>query len=424
MFGKKQPRIYLDYASATSVLPEAITVTAEAMQLQGNPGALHQEGVLVDELLEESREIIARELGCKAREIIFTSGGTESNNLAILGLARKRIIAQSSLVDTHWIVSSIEHTSVLECFGEVERLGGTVSFVDPDARGIITPEAVANLLRPETVFVSVGWANSEIGIVQPIAQIAKVLRQYERNHAIEIIFHTDAGQAPLYKASTVHALGVDMVSLDSGKLYGPRGIGALWITNRVELSKIMFGGKQERNLRAGTENSALAAGFAKALSLVGVERGSEAARIELLRGNFAGKIAAQFPTSINNTDLKHSLPHILNISIPNINSEYLVLALDHHGVALSTKSACHEGEESRSHVVEALVNARNVSHTEALVSDRNASHTGALAEAWRAQNTLRFSFGRDTKAADLDRVVLILTSLVEQFQNQKSVEKS
>lgn len=406
MIGRKPRRTYLDYASATPVLSVAQRAVLETAGLVGNPGSIHLEGVRAEESLEESRETIARELGCKAREIIFTSGGTESNNLAILGFARrlavKRHLSKSGthhtpLHGTHWIVSSIEHASVLGCFGEIERLGGTVCFVDPDSRGIITPEAVQAHLKKETVFVSIGWANSEIGVLQPLIQIAKILRAHEREQQSEIIFHTDAGQAPLYKASTVHALGVDIVSLDAGKLYGPRGIGALWLDNRVELAGITFGGKQERGLRAGTESVALAAGFATALVVVVRERESEFKRLAELRGSFANQVRSDFPGAVCNGDLKHALPHILNISIPHINSEYVVLALDHLGFALSTKSACHEGEESQSHVVAALGG-----------------------EDWRSQNTLRFSFGRNTVAHDITRVMRSLKAVVERFQKQNA----
>lgn len=404
MFGFGTKRIYLDYASATPVLSGALAAQCAATQLIGNPGSIHLEGVRADEALEDAREKIARELGSKAREIIFTSGGTEANNLAVLGFARN--LAQkkslnnshnhaSPLYGTHWIVSSIEHASVLGCFGEIERLGGTVHFVDPDNRGIITPDAVAQLLKKETVYVSIGWANSEIGVVQPLAHIAKIIRAHEKQHGSQIIFHTDAGQAPLYKASTVHALGVDLLTLDSGKLYGPRGVGALWIDNRVELSGTTFGGKQERGLRAGTENVALAVGFATAFAAVARERTDEAKRLETLRDSFARNIGTEIDGVIENGDRKHTLPHMFNISIPHIDSEYLVLALDHRGIALSTKSACHEGEESRSHVVETLGG-----------------------EEWRARNTLRFSLGRETTARELTRTTAVLKELVKHFQSQ------
>jgi cysteine desulfurase len=395
-------RIYLDYAAATPVAPEALEAMLAAQGLRGNPGSIHAEGVAAARSLQDSRERIARELGCKARELIFTSGGTEANNLAILGFAKSlernslrpdlkgsqgTTLGISQLHKTHWIVSSIEHPSVLEAFGEVERLGASVSFVDPDEKGIIRPDAVARLLRPETVFVSVGWANGEIGTVQSLSKIARVLREHEEKHSTAVVLHTDAGQAPLYIGAHVHSLGVDLLTLDSGKLYGPRGVGALYLSDRAHLAPILLGGKQERGLRAGTENVVLAAGFARAYEIVSAERSEESRRLSELQGYFTAEIAKRLPqTVINGTD---PLPNIINISIPGINSEYLVLALDHAGIALSTKSACREGEEQRSHVVEALGG-----------------------DEWRPKNTLRFSFGRDTTKEDLETVLEVLMRLI------------
>jgi cysteine desulfurase len=389
-FGKKMgSRIYLDHAGATPVCEAAALAAAKAAAVFGNPGAIHAEGVQAKRVLENARESIAAEIGCKAREVVFTSGGTEANNLAILGFARKIILKKGSLEHTHWIVSAIEHPSVLECFVEIERLGGKVTHVDPDERGIITPEAVQLALKSHTIFVSIGWGNSEIGTVQPLAHIARVIRAHEDVHKTRVVFHTDAGQTSLYRPLQVHSLGVDLLTLDSGKLYGPRGVGVLFVGKGVELAPIMLGGKQERGLRAGTENVALAAGFAAALTYAAGERVSEAKRLEKLRDNLAREIVARIPGVMVNGAHSQAMPYILNISIPNIQSEYLVLALDHAGIAISTKSACREGEASRSHVVEALGG-----------------------EEWRSQNTLRFSLGRSTTKKELIKVVRVLASHV------------
>ncbi|MBI2612590.1 cysteine desulfurase [Candidatus Kaiserbacteria bacterium] len=387
LFSKR--RIYLDYASAPPVLRDAIVAMRDAEQLVGNAGAIHTEGVAAKKSLEDSRARIAIPLGCKARELIITSGLTEANNLAIIGFARKLEQTRRSLSGTHWLVSSIEHDSVLGCFAEIERLGGTVSHVDPDERGIISPDAIGRMLRPETVFVSIGWANNEIGTVQPLGKIARVLKNFSDHHKRHIAFHTDAGQALLYLPTVISSLGVDLLSLGGNKLYGPHGVGALYISNKVELATITFGGKQERGLRAGTESVALAAGFAAAFELVAYERKLETERLKKLRDELAHELAARIPSLIVNGDLKHSLPHMLNVSIPNIQSEYVTLALDHAGFAVSTKSACREGEESRSHVVAALGG-----------------------EEWRAANTIRISLGRDTRQRDIGSIVSALTRIV------------
>ena len=388
MFGRTK-RIYLDYASATPVLPEAARAVVRAESAFANPGGLHAEAVAAKRVLENARERIGAHLGCKARELIFTSGLTEANNISIVGAARALERTRRTLRDTHWIVSSIEHSSVLECFAEVERMGGTVTHVEPEPNGIIPAEKIGALLRPETVFVSVGWGNNEIGTVQPLSAIARIVREHERKHGGHVAFHSDAGQAPLYRSPQVHTIGVDILALGSGKLYGPRGIGALYVSNKESLLPVVFGGGQERGLRSGTEDVALAVGFAEALDIVARERESESKRLQKLRDDFAREIVAHIPSIVINGDLRHALPHMLNVSIPGDKTgEYLALQLDHAGIALSTKSACNEGQQS-SHVVEALGG-----------------------EEWRARNTLRFSLGRDTTSTQLKRVLNVLISLV------------
>jgi cysteine desulfurase len=260
-------------------------------------------------------------------------------------------------------------------------MGGTVMFVEPDHRGLITPEAVATALRPETVFVSVSWANSEIGIIQPISQIAKVIRAHEKANSTQVLLHTDAGQSPLYLPTLINSLGVDLMTLDSGKFYGPRGVGALFVGKRAELSPIMLGGAQERGLRAGTENVALAAGFAAALTVIAKERSAQYKKLEKLRNDLFHKIEQCAPGVELNGSLEHSLPHILNVSVPGIQSEYVVLAFDRLGISLSTKSACKEGKEPKSHVIKAIIKDPS--------------------DLWRASTSLRFSLGRTTTGKDV-----------------------
>lgn len=360
-----------------------------AAHLVGNPGAIHREAVEAKHALQNARERIAKLLAVKPREILFTSGLTEANNLAIVGFAKQLERTRRTLAGTHWIVSSIEHSSVLACFGEVERMGGKVTHLDPDHRGLFSAERVAAALTPETVFISIGWANNEIGTIQPVRDIAAHIREHEKRHARTVLFHTDAGQAPLYLSSTVHSLGVDLMALGSNKLYGPHGIGALYVSNRVALAPVLFGGPQERGLRAGTENVALAAGFACAFECIAVERERESRRLRKIRDDLARDIEKRVLGALVNGDIRHALPHMLNISIPNIASEYLALALDARGFALSTKSACREGEESRSHVVAALPG-----------------------DEWRAAHTLRISCGRDTRASDAGRLVQAILAIL------------
>lgn len=391
-------RIYLDYASAPPVRSEALAAMHAAEQYIGNPGAIHREAVEAKKSLEISREAIARILGVKAREVIFTAGLTDANNLGILGYARALERTRRTFAGTHWVVSSIEHASVLECFAEIERLGGEVAHIDPDHRGIVTAESLKHVLKKETVLVSIGWANNELGTIQPLREISALIHAHEHAQGTSVMLHTDAGQAPLYLATTLHSLGVDLCALGSNKLYGPHGIGALYISNRAEIARVAFGGKQERGLRPGTENVALAAGFAASFECAAKEREAEEKRLRALRDDLAAQLRAAIPGLIVNGDLAHALPHMLNVSIPEVSSEYVTLALDHAGIAVSTKSACREGEESESHAVAAL----------------GRSPTGETlgGEPWVARNTLRFSLGRDTRASDIPVVVKAVKSFV------------
>lgn len=390
LFGKK--RIYLDYASAAPVCAEAQKAVRKAESLIGNPGGIHTEGVEAKKALDDARARVAKCFGIKARELVFTSGLTDSNNIAIIGHARALEDVRRTLQGTHWLVSAIEHASVLDCFAEIERVGGTVGFIQPDERGVILPEAVRAALRPDTVFVSVGWANNEIGTLQPLPDISRVIRAHEAEHKSTVLLHADAGQAPLYESTVVETLGVDLLSIGSNKLYGPHGIGALSVSDRARVARVMQGGPQERGLRPGTENVALASGFAAALEHVAALRAEERKRLSQLRDSLARSIISAIPGAVVNGDLRRALPHMLNISIPAIQSEYVTLSLDHAGIAVSTKSACREGEERRSHVVEAMLVGRD--------------------DAWRAENTLRISLGASTTVSDIKRTAETLAGII------------
>lgn len=377
-------RIYLDYASSTLPLKEALSAMREAEGLIGNPGGIHTEALAARDALDRARDGVARELAVKGREVIFTSGLTEAINLAVLGFARKLQI-KNQFESSHWIVSSIEHSAVLEAFGEIERLGGTVTHIDPNEKGIFDVEKILQAVRPETVFISIGWVNNEIGVIQPIRDIARAVKE----KSPKVTLHSDAGQAPLYLSPQVHTLGVDLMSFGSNKLYGPHGVGALYVATNTEMAPVILGGGQERGLRSGTENVALAAGFAAAFKKIAKDRESEARRLKDLCNSFAKEVEEKIPNVIVNTDSKRALPHMLNISIPNIQSEYVALALDRAGISVSTKSACAEGGAKASHVVAAMGGAE-----------------------WRATNTLRFSLGRDTTAKDLQKTVNELVNIL------------
>ncbi len=385
-------RSYLDHASATPLCPEARAAMAKVAPQFGNPGAVHTEGLAAHRAHENARAAIARALGARPRQIIFTSGLTESINLAVLGYARKLEIGGAQLSKTHWITTGIEHSAVLEPFADIERRGGKVTHLMPDARGTISPEKLKAALRPETVFVSVGWANNETGVVQDIARMSQAIRKHKGKH--RILFHTDAGQTPLYLSPHVHSLGVDCMSIGSEKLYGPRGAGALYIEEPNSIAPILLGGGQEGGLRSGTEDPLASSGFAAAVEAMERLRANEVKRVRTLRNDLAKELQAKVPGLIVNGELKRALPHMLNISIPKVHAEYLMLALDREGFDVSTKSACRS-DDAVSHVIQALA----------------AASKGEGSAPWRAKNTLRISLGRTTTARDTKRLAEMLLRL-------------
>ncbi len=379
----QKKRVYLDHAAATPVCTEAQRAYRRASALYGNPSALHTEGVYASEALETARAHVAEMLQVKAHDIYFVSGGTEANNLALIGTvsALKRTYKK-----IHVVTTTIEHPSVLEPLRALERAQDiTLSYVAPGIDGAIRPEALVRACTPDTRLVSIGFANSEIGVIQPLRTLIQALKKTYP----DIMVHSDAGQAPLYEATYVHTLGIDMLSLDSGKLYGPRGVGALYIKRETPCASIMYGGSQEGGFRPGTENVALASGFGVACVEVQKRRARERARAEVLKKHLVGAV------------LKHNgvingggkiLPHILNVSFKDIDPEYFVAYCDARSIALSTKSACLEKKgEKASHVVQALCSPDDL---------------------WRAFSAVRFSWGRGTTKKDIDALIKILPHAV------------
>lgn len=379
----KTKRIYMDYAGQTPMSEAAVVAYTAALSTYANPGALHREGMAAATLLEKARKDIAYLMECKKNEVTFTSGATESNNIIM-----QYVRAQEK--GAHVVVSSIEHASILEPARQLEREGYRVTYLAPGPDGRITAGMLVAALTPHTVFVSIGWANSETGIVQPIHHLTTQVRAYEKEKGTTILFHSDAGQAPLYLPAMVSGLGVDALSLDAGKLYGPRGIGALYVRQGFAVPPLMHGGGQEHGMRPGTEPVALAAGFGVAARSARDQYKLQAAHTAALRAVFLDAIKRTIPDVVVNECKDHQLLAIVNISVPEIDPEYVVLRMDAEGVALSTKSACEESARE-SHVVRAYA---------------------ADSDAWRARTTLRFSFGCDTTEAEVRRVVPIVGAAV------------
>jgi cysteine desulfurase len=374
-------RIYLDYAAATPVSALAQKAVAEASKkLFGNPSAIHKEGREARASLESARAVVAEALAARPDEIIFTSGATESNNIAFMGVVQSAGIR--GLARPHIIISAIEHPSVLETAKALERYGMRVDYLPVDRRGLVDTKELRKLITPETVLVSVMYVNNEIGTIEPITDIAREVRHARKmNESVYPYFHTDASQAANYLDINVLRLGVDLMTISSGKTYGPRGIGALFVKRGVAMSPLMYGGEHEAGRRPGTESVALAQGFATALTEARKMSAKEGKRVEKLRNALAAKILKKVSGTSVNGDLGCSLPNILNISFEGVESEALVLYLDAAGIAVSGKSACKSSSEGPSHVILAIGKTGN-------------GEAGAI----------RFSLGREIKNEDIVRV--------------------
>ncbi|MBI5078178.1 MAG: cysteine desulfurase [Candidatus Yonathbacteria bacterium] len=393
-------RIYLDNAAATPVSTVAQKAVAEtSKKFPGNPSGIHKEGRSARAVLEGARAEIAGAISARPDEIIFTSGATEANNMAISGIVQ--FARKNGIANPHIIVSAIEHPSVLEVVHAMEKYGIRVDYLSVDSRGLIDTKELRKLITPETILVSIMYANNEIGTVEPITDIAKEIRHARKmSGSVYPYFHTDSAQAANYLDINVLRLGVDLMTLSSGKTYGPRGIGALFVKRGVQMIPLMYGGEHEDGRRPGTEAVALASGFATALREAQKMNVKEGKRVQKLRDALASKILKKISGTSVNGDLSKSLPNILNISFDGMESEALVLYLDASGIAVSGKSACKSSDSAPSHVILAI----------GKVGDGTA---GAI----------RFSLGRDTKNEDISRVaneVIRLAPILREMQTNSN----
>lgn len=323
--------------------------------LFGNPSSLHAEGRAAHEVLARSRATVAQVLGAKPSEIIFTGSGSEADALALRGAAHAY-----RKFGSHVIVSAIEHKAILKAAETLEKEGFQVTYLPVDAEGYIHPEILSAALRDDTILVSIMYANNEIGTVEPIAQLADIVRTKRATRAIPI-FHTDACQAPGSLPVSPTELGVELMTLNSAKIYGPKGIGALYVRNGVRLEPVV-GGEQEQGLRGGTENIALIAGFAAALVEAEAKRTEEASRLSSLRDLLFSEIKQGVPGVIVNGSRTDRLPNNVHISIPDIEGESVLLLLDREGIACSTGSACSALDLMPSHVLRAIGQDPNLLH--------------------------------------------------------------
>lgn len=347
-------RIYADAAAATPLSRRARAELIRLLNIYGNPGGLHKEGVEAKEELEKAREKVAAAIGARSDEIIFTSGGTEGNNLAIGGVLRPLLEVHGEL---NAITAATEHSSVLEPLRALEREGLYNTELPVDAEGRVDPKALREAITDETALVSIHLVNSEVGTIQPIRDLAKEIRHARktRSGGVPLYLHCDASQAPLWEVLRVESFGVDLLTLDGQKIGGPKGVGALYVRRGTPLEPLIHGGGQERGLRSGTENVALAGSFAVALADAQASAQSATARTAAARDFLFREIQRRIPdVLLNGPALDERVANNLNISIPGLDGQMATVALSAHGVAVSTRSACDVGEEAPSPVLAAL----------------------------------------------------------------------
>jgi cysteine desulfurase len=378
-------RIYLDHNATTPPAAEVVDRMAAALRDQfGNPSSVHHFGQTAKAALDEARSAVAALVGGDPSEIVFTSGGTESDNFAIRGVAE----ALEAGNRRHLIATSIEHEAVLNTFKALARRGWKTTLLPVDQSGIVAPDALREALTDDTALVSVMHANNEIGTIQPVAELAGIAKSRGA------LFHTDAVQSAGKIAVDVKALGVDLLSLSAHKFYGPKGVGALWIRRGVRLQAPMTGGKQERSRRAGTENVAGIVGLGVAAQLARSKMAVEGDRLSALRDQLEeGVLARVMGTAINGARSPR-VPNTTNISFDRIEAESLLIALDLAGVAVSTGSACSSGTLEPSHVLKAMG-----------------------FPAHRTQNSIRFSLGAANTEADIDKVLEVLPGVVDKLRS-------
>jgi cysteine desulfurase len=334
--------VYLDYNASAPVRPQARAAVAQALEDRyGNPSSIHRPGHRAKVLLESSRASVAAHLGGRAEEVVFTSGGTESNNLALFGAA----LSHGS---GHLIVTAVEHSSVLQPAEELQRRGFRVTRVSPDPEGWVSPDAILAQVSADTILVSVMHSNHEVGTLQEVSAVAQGLR------GRGVLLHCDAVQSAGKVPLDVMTLGADLVSLSAHKLGAPAGVGSLWIRRGVQLSPLIRGGSQETNHRAGTQALALIAGFGEAARLAQEELAPERSRLLQLRARLEDELLAAFPQIRIHGRSRPRLPGTTHFALHGLRGEDLVTALDLEGVAVSTGSACTAGTVRPSHVLQAM----------------------------------------------------------------------
>ena len=386
------PRVYLDHNATTPVEPEVLDAMLPYFSGDfGNAASIHTPGQRARAAVETAREQVAALLGARPQEIVFTSGGTESDNHAIFGIVRN-----ASGATKHVITTQIEHEAVLNACQALEKEGGNVAgnrpaievtYLPVDSSGLVDPEALRDAIRPQTALITVMHANNELGTVQRLEQIGKIAAQND------VYFHTDAVQSAGKVPIDVNALGVDLLSISGHKFYAPKGIGALYIRGGTRLRQLLYGGHHQRGFRPGTENVPGIVGFGEAAELARVTLSEDATRVSSLRDELERSLLARIPHSRANAVGAPRTPNTTNITFPGIEGEALIIALDLKGLACSTGAACSSGAVEPSHVLTAI---------------------GLPPEEARA--SIRFSLGRHTTPADIAFALEVVPAAVAQLR--------
>ncbi len=423
--------VYLDHAATTYLDSRVKEAMEPYWEMEyGNPSSLYRSGRRAKEALDGARETVGRILRCRPEEITFTGGGTEAINLAIFGVARMYknlawqnspltqgggLVTPPSEMDSplssatsssslgHLITTKIEHHAVLHSMEALAKEGFEVSYLEVDEYGLVDPEDVRKALRSDTILVAIMYANNEIGTIEPIKEIAKVIKNFKTTKTADPtkpsalnplpLFMTDACQAAGSLNMEVEKLGIDLLALNGSKIYGPKGVGALYARRGVRLKPLIYGGGQENNLRSGTENVPGIIGFAKALELAQAEREEENSRLVELRDYLIKRLISEIPKTVLNGHPAKRLPNNVNVSVLDIEGEAVILYLDAKGIYISTGSACTSTTLDPSHVILAIGQPYEYAH-----------------------GSLRFTLGKRTTKEDLDYVMEVFPHVVEKLR--------
>jgi cysteine desulfurase len=379
--------VYLDYNATTPVDPAVLEAMLPFLAENfGNAGSVHSAGQRARAAVDAARESVAALIGAKLSEIVFTSGGTEADNLAIFGA-----VAASTKPRKHIVTTAIEHHAILHSCEELARQGVDVTIVPVgtgrDSQGIVDPEEIRRALRPETVLITVMHANNELGTIQPIEEIARIAAD------AGVYFHCDAVQSAGKVALDVNKLGADLLSISAHKFCGPKGVGALYVRSGRQIAPRSYGGHAERDRRAGTENVPGIVGLGKAAELARKLLAEDSARISRMRDRLENTLVERIPNVLINGDRTRRVPNTSNLSFPGAGGEALLIALDLQGIACSTGAACSSGSTEPSHVLLAA----GLSHDD-------------------ARSSLRFSLGRPTTDSEIDRAMEVIPVVVERIR--------